>query len=274
MVRSARRSSGRAARAGPAELADRRKRGAISRTSPARVRMRPRRATNALRTNRARAVLSMKRPAAAGQALQFPPFSDTFDAPDPRRSETKVGFCDLTEGERIALIRQAVADRRTLIERWAALEMPEASNWSERAARAGALLADCASVADLGCGPMQLKSYLKPGTRYVPVDVIARDPSTIVVDLNEQLLPALDVEGWAAVGLLEHLFDVPGLLRQLSGVVVTSYNPTDGGGPKPRSPAWVNHYDTAELEAVFRDGGWSIVERETLGSQRIWKLRR
>ncbi len=274
MVRLARRSSERAARAGPAELADRRKRGTISSTPPARVRMRRRRATNALRTNGS-ARHSVDEASRRGRpSPSAPPFSDTFDAPDPRRLEIKVGFCDLTEVERIALIRQAVADRRTLIERWAALEMPEASNWSERAARAGALLADCASVADLGCGPMQLKSYLKPGTRYVPIDVIARDPSTIVVDLNEQLLPALDVEGWAAVGLLEHLFDVPGLLRQLSGVVVTSYNPTDGGSLKPRSPAWVNHYDTAGLEAVFRDGGWSIVERETLGSQRIWKLRR
>ena len=183
-----------------------------------------------------------------------------------------MGFYDLSEAERIALTRKAIAEHRTLIERWGVLELPEAAPWNERAALASALLANCASVADLGCGRMWLERHLKPSTQYLPVDVVARDDRTIVVDLNQQPLPALNVEGWAALGLLEYLFDVPSLFRDMSRTVVTSYNPVDLGNERRLSHAWINAYDTLELEAVFVGAGWSIVERATLGSQRVWKL--
>lgn len=185
-----------------------------------------------------------------------------------------MGFYDLPLAERIGLTSRAIAEHRTLIERWAALDPAEASPWNKRASLTASLLSDCGSVADLGCGLMLLRSYLKPGTRYVPVDVVGRDETTIVVDLNRQPLPALDVEGVAAIGLLEYLYDVPSLFRQLSGTVVTSYNPVDLGAQNRLSHAWVNAYDTVQLEALFVETGWSIVERETLGSQRLWKLRR
>lgn len=185
-----------------------------------------------------------------------------------------MGFQDLSKAERVALVRRAVAERRSLIERWAALTMPEAAPWERRAAIVGPLLADCDSVADLGCGVMLLRGHLRPGTRYVPVDIVARDQDTVVVDLNRQPPPKLDVDGWAAVGLLEYLFDVPALLLELSGTLVTSYNVTDLTNQDRLSNAWVNDYDTAGLEAVFADTGWTIVARETLGRQRIWKLTR
>lgn len=185
-----------------------------------------------------------------------------------------MGFYDLSEEERIELTRKAMAERRTVIERWSALEQAEAAPWSERAAVASELLAGCASVADLGCGTMTLKRHLTPGTRYVPVDVVARDAETVVVDLNREPLPALGVDGTAALGLLEYLFDIPALFRRLSGVVVTTYNPVDLGHVDRRRHAWVNDYETAELEALFGEAGWSIAERRTLGGQRIWKLLR
>lgn len=185
-----------------------------------------------------------------------------------------MAFYDLPEAERVALTHRAIAERRTVLERWSNLQSPESAPWSERASLTAELLHDCASVADLGCGPMQLRSYLQPGTKYIPVDVVARDSETILVDLNKETLPTLTVDGWAAIGLLEYLFDVPALLRQLDGTLVTSYNviDLDMSNTNRLSHAWVNAYDTPLLEAEFARAGFSVVERIQLGQQWIWKL--
>lgn len=185
-----------------------------------------------------------------------------------------MGFRELSKAERVALATKAITERRSLIERWADLSLPDAMPWQRRASIVGPLLADCDSVADLGCGVMLLRPFLRPGTRYVPVDIVARDEETVVVDLNQQPLPTLDVDGWAVVGLLEYLFDVPALFRALTGTVVTTYNPVDLNDRPRLENAWVNSYDTAGLESVFAATGWRIVVRETLGTQRIWKLTR
>ena len=185
-----------------------------------------------------------------------------------------MAFRDLSKAERVALATTAIAERRSLIERWADLQLPDALPWQRRASIVGPLLGDCDSVADLGCGVMLLRPFLRPGTRYVPVDIVARDEETVVVDLNQQPLPKLDVDGWAVVGLLEYLYDVPALFRALTGMVVTTYNPVDLSDRPRAENAWVNSYDTEGLEAVFAAAGWRIVVRETLGAQRIWKLTR
>lgn len=183
-----------------------------------------------------------------------------------------MSFYDLPELQRVALTRQAISERRTLIERWSTLEKPEATPWGDRAEIAASLLQACGSVADLGCGIMLLRNDLLPDVRYVPVDVVARDEETLIVDLNRETLPSLNVDAWAALGLLEYLFDVRRLLGQLSGTVVTSYNPIDLSSQNRLSHAWVNDYDTDELEGLFLDSGWIIQKRVTFGSQRILKL--
>ncbi len=121
---------------------------------------------------------------------------------------------------------------------------------------------------------MQLEPYLAEGVRYVPVDVVARDARTLVVDLNREAPPALDVEGWSTIGLLEYLYDVPALLSALSGTLVATYNPVDLSEQNRRGHAWVNDWSTAEVEGLFRDANWTVVESETFGVQQIWKLSR
>ena len=183
-----------------------------------------------------------------------------------------MGFYDMTQDQRVALVTRAVAERRTVFERWNDLGVPEASPWSARSVAAARLLDGCRSVADLGCGLMGLRAHLAPGTRYVPVDVVSRSADTVVVDLNSSALPVLDVQGFALLGLIEYLFDVPGLLRQLHGTVVVSYNPLLDDGLERMAHAWVNAYDVGGLEALFRDSGWVISERLALGREQIWRL--
>lgn len=185
-----------------------------------------------------------------------------------------MGFLDLSSEERAALTLQAMAEHRTLVERWSDMEKKEKDGWPDRLEIIAGMLSNCRSVADIGCGLMQLRNALPSGVHYIPIDVVSRGPDTIVVDLNSQPLPALNVEGWAIGGVLEYLYDVPALFSKLTGTVVTSYNPTDICHADRRSWAWVNDYSTDELEAVFAASGFQTVERHDMPSQRIWKLKK
>jgi Hypothetical methyltransferase len=185
-----------------------------------------------------------------------------------------VAFYDLSEAERIALTQRAITEGRTVMERWSALAIEESGQWNQRSALAAGLLEGLSVVADLGCGQMSLEHHLPEGSRYVPVDVVARDERTVVVDLNREPPPDIEVDAWVALGLLEYVFDVPRLLAQLNGVLVTSYNPTDLCPDNRLAHAWVNAYSIAELEGVFERAGWTVTNRLSLGSQCIWKLTR
>jgi len=196
-------------------------------------------------------------------------------------------FYDLPDAERIARTEEAIATKSSLLSRWAALGPTEAAPWDGRAAAAAAWLAPNASVADIGCGTMVLERSLKPGTRYVPVDILRRDERTAVCDLNVEALPALDAEAAACLGLLEYLFDIQSVLTALRAqfrACVLSYNTVDAkescGGSLDGSPnsgrrahAWVNDLSTAELEALFSTAGWTVeLKRELDASQTMWRL--
>lgn len=183
-------------------------------------------------------------------------------------------FYDRPEAERVEMTRDSIARRRTVMERWEHLDHKESRPWAVRAEKAAAFLGDCASVADLGCGTMGLRPFLAPGTRYVPVDVVSRGEGTVVLDLNREPLPDLDVDGHAALGLLEYLFDVPALLRAVPRRFVTSYVASDLDASNRLAHAWVNGYTVAEMETLFRDAGWRILDETRLPRQMIWSLTR
>ena len=128
--------------------------------------------------------------------------------------------------------------------------------WQARAAVAAELLRDARCVADLGCGGMELERYLAPGQRYVPVDLVARDDRTIVVDLEKDPLPAIDADACALLGVLAYLFDPRAVLEKVRAAsfarAVVSYNVRPeldvrlGNG-------WVNHFDyDGVLQSVSR----------------------
>ncbi len=189
-------------------------------------------------------------------------------------------FYDLTEARRIALTEQAEAQRRTLLERWTALEAPEADPWSKRAALAAEYLGFAEFIADLGCGTMILERYLRRGTRYLPVDVCRRDDRTTVCDFNVDPPPETGADAAACLGLLEYLYDAPGFmtaLRPLYPACVASYCVIDAPEPLlPRkSHAWVNAFDQASLSAAFEHTGWSIKRCEPVDNVQImWLLKR
>lgn len=189
-------------------------------------------------------------------------------------------FYERSLEDRISLTEDAIRSRETIFARWMALEDKESKPWSARSVVAAAWLESQTSVVDLGCGLMKLRAYLKEDQIYIPVDVIARDEDTIVCDLNTEDLPEIEATSVAALGLLEYIHDVEGLLTRLScrhDVLVVSYCVVDASQSMTtarRGHGWVNDYSSEELEHVFRSCGWRIEDSRLIDSlQRLWQLR-
>lgn len=191
-----------------------------------------------------------------------------------------IDFYSMGLDARLALVKAAQEERRTLISRWEALPFEATDGWSPRAQAAAGMLGGMAAVLDLGCGMMALERYLAPGVRYLPVDVVRRDDRTLVIDLNREELPlGLEVAGVAALGLVEYLYDVPKFLGQIARIgsdVVVSYNTTDHFPDVDlrTGHAWVNHLALDDMERLFEDNGLLVVEAVQLDlTQTLWKLR-
>jgi len=188
-------------------------------------------------------------------------------------------FYDLDEQTRVTMTKNAIAGRKTLIERWQALSGENTSGWTPRAVEAARMLEHCRSVVDLGCGGMFLEKYLPVTTNYIPVDVLPRDARTVVVDLNRERLPELKADAIVGLGLLEYLFDVPELIRTCAmryGTAVFSYNPTDAPAALSNrlEHAWVNSFSRPELETIFTTNGYDIADVRLVDDRQvIWRLR-
>lgn len=185
-----------------------------------------------------------------------------------------MNYQDLSAEERAEFTLEAMLDRRTILERWSSFSEKDAKGWPKRSIVLAKMLQDCKAVADVGCGMMKLRDFLPDTTQYVPIDVVSRGPDTIVLDLNQQSLPAIDVDGWVLGGVLEYLFDVPAVMNAVSGTVAVSYNTTEFNDNivSRRAYAWVNDYDADSLEEIFKASGFEIIERMEFQKQFIWKL--
>jgi len=184
-------------------------------------------------------------------------------------------WTDLTKEEQKALARSAVAERRTLIERWRDMGEKVSPGRDERARIAASFIPAGLCVVDVGCGSMMpLERHLPQGTRYIPVDVARRDDRTIVVDLNLAPLPDFGADYVVALGLLEYLNDVPGFLRQIPCNAVLSYAPADQQKPRDRAESgWVNGYTVDAVSRLCQDAGFQIADLcRCPGKQMIWNL--
>jgi hypothetical protein len=162
--------------------------------------------------------------------------------------------------------------------RWRELTPEEAGTWGERAAFAAQKLGRVSGVADMGCGWMTLERYLAPGTRYVPVDLIARDHRTIVCDFNKEPPPVIGVPAAVCLGLLRHLFRPDHFMAALSRLysrAIVSCTVTDAHGATldRRVPGPINAFSTEQAEALFLTAGWQIDDVFRFNAvQVIWLL--
>jgi Flp pilus assembly protein TadD len=173
-----------------------------------------------------------------------------------------VALCQLTGAKPEAQAAIPSVHGQTDLARWS-----DAANlnvaWNERARLAADFVPAGAHVMDLGCGRMALETYLPPGCRYTPCDLVARDERTLVCDFNSQAVPLpAGVTHVAALGVLEYIHDWRGFLRQLRAFglpVVFSYCPTNFTSHLDRKAlGWINHLSLQDLCEGFTEAGFNL----------------
>ena len=171
-------------------------------------------------------------------------------------------FYALSLDERRALTLQAIATRTPLLVRWGMMSASAPPLWQARAIIAAELLRDARCIVDLGCGGMILEQYLTPGQRYVPVDLVARDDRTIVLDIETDELPAVDADACALLGVLPYLFDPRAVLdkaRACFGRAVVSYNVRPEMKERLGN-GWVNHFDYDGILRLMHAAGFTVLQ--------------
>ncbi len=136
------------------------------------------------------------------------------------------------------------------------------SEWDGRARIAATLIPAGASVLDIGCGKMALEQSLPFGCTYQPCDLVARDPRTIVCDLNSGEFPdaaAAKANVISFLGVVEYIADVPRLFARLRATgksIVVSYHPTDVTARIDRRKlGWINDFSMdAWLQTITAAG--------------------
>src|SRR5690606_6161085 len=103
--------------------------------------------------------------------------------------------------------------KQTDAERWARPDNLDVS-WERLPLAAAPLIPPGARVLDLGAGREALERHLPADAVYVPADVVARTPRTVVVDVNAGEFPEGTYDVVVMLGLLEYVHDVPALLRR------------------------------------------------------------
>ncbi len=122
-----------------------------------------------------------------------------------------------------------------------------------------------ARVLELGCGRMALKRFLPTGCEYQGCDIVAREPDTIVCDLNADEFPtqaAAQADVIVMLGVLETIVDVETFfthLRFCKRDVILSYCASDLTGKCDRAAlGWINEFSFFELARLFDRYGFRI----------------
>jgi hypothetical protein len=181
----------------------------------------------------------------------------------------------LNEANRARLAEATVlpGEERSItdVERWSRRSSFD-QKWSHRSKMAAAHIPENAIVLDIGCGTMFIEKELKPGCRYIPVDVARRDERTIVCDLNLGQYP--NVQGVTHVtmlGVLEYLTRPTAFwdwVVKFGVRIVISYVCFRPGFPasQRREKGWVNDLTREELIALATERGFEMVSEEKISS--------
>jgi len=180
----------------------------------------------------------------------------------------------------VPINRNLALEKKTDFERWSNQDSLEPA-WDARAAAAAAFVPSGARVLDLGCGRMALRDLVPKDCVYQPCDLVARDPSTIVCDLNAGGFPveaAADADIVTMLGVLEYVVDADLLFAALQRSrcdIVLSYCPTEFSAAVDRpSLGWISHFGLADLAALFDRHGYRIERSERIDAlQVLIKLR-
>lgn len=124
------------------------------------------------------------------------------------------------------------------------------------------------SVADYGAGQMYLKTFLRPGVKYYPIDYIKRFPETIVCDLNTGNFPELHTDVAVLNGVLEFLMIAEELLEYVCSHtekrIIISYMTVDKFPDQTarRVSGYISDLTESKILSQLNRGGFQLIQQE------------
>lgn len=181
---------------------------------------------------------------------------------------------DFGPDDRGDLTRRLIEQRGTDGWRWANPQSLE-SGAEARMTLALPHIPPNASVLDLGAGIMAVLSRLSMSTRYTPVDLVRYSKATVLCDLNDGQFPEGTWDCALALALLEHIHDIPALLRRIRNAakrLIVTYETVEtlSDAAERRQRGYFNDYDSATLRAIFEATGWQVTRLEGHGAETLF----
>ena len=139
--------------------------------------------------------------------------------------------------------------------------------WQNRIKTMASYIPGNAIVMDLGCGKCWLKSFLKPGSVYIPVDYLKRTDETIVCDFNKHEFPEIESDVIFISGCFEYVRDYKWFAKMIclkTHMCIISYCTTDFVSDirGRKKLAWVNHLAGKELTDLFKQNNFKLVHTD------------
>jgi 2-polyprenyl-3-methyl-5-hydroxy-6-metoxy-1,4-benzoquinol methylase len=149
--------------------------------------------------------------------------------------------------------------------------------WDERTTILASYIKPNTTILEFGAGRLILEKHLPKGCTYHNSDIVKRNASTLVIDLNKEMpeLPKVDVIVFS--GVLEYVKDVEYVLRhcmKFSQKILFSYSikETYGAINDRRLAGWINDYTTKDIIGLSIKLKVNCRELKTWNKQKIFEF--
>jgi hypothetical protein len=197
--------------------------------------------------------------------LLVPSPVESIEVPAPETPAGPSAYARLTIEERVQRTRTLAAQKRSDVERWADPRNLFCRSAMVRATAAAQFIPDDCRVLDLGAGVEAVRKCLGPGCTYVPADLVARNASTVVVDLNRREFPKGRFDVVVALAVLEYVYDVEALLRRAAGsasLALVTYCAQPNRDSEGERFGWYNRFTFVDLLDVVHRAGWQVARAD------------
>lgn len=159
-------------------------------------------------------------------------------------------------------------------------------NWVNRTVLASQMIDSSWDVIEFGAGSAKLKEFLKSSQRYLPTDLVLRQQSFQIINLDHPLQLKQEFDVGIAIGVLEYVNSLHFTLNQIATNLpnfVTTYCAAKNRFLKFERArghiGWKNHLTKKEFENIINQVGYKIqvvkeIETRFFYNQYIYKLQK
>lgn len=160
------------------------------------------------------------------------------------------------------------------------------AEWEERTLVASTLVDSDWDIVEFGAGNAHLKNIIGKSQRYLATDIVIRDSSFRLVNLDNQLILPSKFDAGIALGVLEYLNDIQYSLNQISANLpnfITTYCVVKSKFIRFKTLrkyiGWKNHLSKEEFEEIISKSGFNIqaeieIENNLFYIQYLYKLQK